>query len=225
MLSRLRDFRAPELQSAGIPYLHASTSTHLQPGSRAPNLFSSKSLHLHRPFRPSSFLCVRTTPPVVALAPCGGRANPIKTFLRAARANPIKPHQNFTPARLHACSMPPELLSTPPKPPNSIPPSALLQRASRARELRLSTSRTPTARLQSSIPLCLYVCTTPELHTSTSARLQHDSRAPELPFLHAYTPAAHLPSSRAPYLYASTSARLQSSRAPYLHICTPAARL
>src|SRR6266480_3710871 len=93
--------------------------------------------------------------------------------------------------------------------------STRLQRISRTPYLY--ASYTSLHRLQTSTAL--------EANTSTSARLQHDSRAPELPFLYAYTPTARLPSSRAPYLYASTSARLQSPRTLYLHVCAPAVRL
>src|SRR5947207_1939714 len=89
-----------------------------------------------------------------------------------------KPHQ--TPSKFHACSMPPELQSSPRKLPISIPPC-----------LHVCTPAASGA---------------PDLHTSTAARLQRASRPP---FLHTYTPAARLPSPRAPYLYASTSARPQ----------------
>ncbi len=55
-----------------------------------------------------------------------------------------------------------------------------------------------------------------ECASSASLRVQHASRAPDL--LNVHTSAAHLQSSRAPYLYDSTSTRMQrTAGAPKLH--------
>ncbi len=127
--------------------------------------------------------------------------------------------------------------------------------------LRVPLVPTPAARLQISIPLHLHVYTpashlqssgAPYLYTSTFPGPQHaspSSRSLEAKRQHAcgaspdllrqppprpYIPAARVQSSRAPYLYTSTSTRLQrASRPPelrssiplHLHVTRPTACL
>ena len=80
-------------------------------------------------------------------------------------------------------------------------------------ELPNSTSRTPTARLTSSIPPHLHARSVPpqlrapNLYASTSARPQRTSRAPGLhtslpPYPHTYIAPPELPSSVPPHLHA-----------------------
>jgi len=152
-------------RASRVPYLHTTPmSLHLQGASRSSYFHGFVLPRLHRASRPPSLYPSRRSrfATLSRRTACGGRANPA---FRATRAHSIKPHQNFTPARLQYASKAPERASQAPELHTST--SAHLQRLSRPPELRTSTSRTPTARLQS-------------------------SRAS---FLHTYTRASQLPSS------------------------------
>jgi len=128
-----------------------------------------------------------------------------------------------TPQHLHACSASPDLEATSASPG---PQHALL-----APDRHTSTPPS----LHASIPLRLPTSRASKLCTSTSASQKHDSIAPELNTTTTTCQQHHtraleastrpLRASRAPYLYTSTSERLQSLRTPYVHVCTPAARL